>query len=193
MPLIFRIFKGVTIGSISILLLTIVIFGFAYKYDRNLFYRADNEITYELKVVDRVCNLSSCNKGIKVLILNSGNLDYPKAQLYFSNLPNSRNLVLQRDAYPYFDNFQGANSTSFSGSRNGSEAELYVKEIPRMWMVEISYSLDKFSGENYDWSLVSIELRGRGSILEENPRKVAGLMHAHEFCKWMFRTIKRMA
>lgn len=77
-------------------------FAFAYKYDRDILFTGDYEITYKIYKKEKVCNLSTCKDGLVLDILNSGTEDYYGLGIFLTDIPLLSKVVLNNNYYNKF-------------------------------------------------------------------------------------------
>ena len=167
------------------------VFGALYKYDRQLFYRGEHEITYLLKYKEQVCTLSSCNNGYILEFANSGTQIFDRFRLSVVGLDTTDLRVEQSLAR--LSNYETESSQEDEIkvliSRSGIVYDVHVRDIPPMWYAKLT-----FMSPDYDPYLEKsnpiVKFAGRGSFLEEDPKKVALLAKTQYFITAFFWKIR---
>jgi len=163
----------------------VVVTGFAYKFNRELFYIADYQVTYKMVPQEKVCIFSTCPSGLVLNAVNTGRKQQNNLRFIFKGIEsNSVKVDISTSLFFAYGQLtddwkqkqspQVGNCQSFQ-RRDG--IEVHCKNlIPKAHVrVLVSSQLESFDYGKTTWKLAHLRIEARGSTLEEDPVKVVYL------------------
>lgn len=178
--------------------LVILISGFAYKYDRKLFYRGPYEITYDSKELHGKTDLNNIGldkSGLPIFgrqyrIYNSGHEKYPH---FLFNIENHPALTAQFDDeviyYACKKNQNNIPKPNITLTGNTGSTTISIDSLEPCAMVLVNlYSYQEMLP--YEWENTHTSFTGYGSILEESPYKVALLTKLQNYFESLTKVFK---
>ena len=163
--------------NVVIVLMMFVISILLFKYERSFLYQGDLELTYSYDLDKKICLHSKCGSGMKLDILNSGNKNYRNITIFIRDVPLSLDLMSSSRIRKHMAEAaknKGSYGAEFKKILGGYD--ILINDIPPGWMVELSLSNDDSHFSKSLLENVSISFSANGSIMNENPYKVAALL-----------------
>ncbi len=179
-------------------LLLIGFFGISYKYDRQLFYRGDYEITYDIidlpdnHILSKIRKGTSNNSkfGKQYRIYNSGHKIYPQFILNIKNHPYHK-ISFSKNIFPVGCGSYNYDplSTDVQFRYFPNETSVIINNLKPCSMVQLTV-ISESSLDPNEWKYINTNFVATGSVLEENPIKVSQLSKAQDFFKGFLKIFK---
>lgn len=183
--------------KITIFLIGVVVFGVIFKYNRQIFFSGDYEITYDYEEKEESKLNLGCGKGIGLKVANSGNKKYPKVIIEINKIPYKalENLCIRSRKMPIGEEYSKDADKQIDIIIDRYDGSIFftISNLPIGWCVFINVSEPGDDFKKRDWSNIIIEMSGRGSILNENPTKVLIFKKVQKYIGYVFFAFKKIS
>lgn len=176
-----RIFKFL-LDNLWSTLAIILVLGSIYKYNRELFFQGDYEVTYISKITKKSCPLSTCiSPGYEIELVNTGYESHKNLNVEILNIPRASfvNFEIKQQRFSAYSvsskEMPDSHIIRYKVDRSNNGLVFNFGLIPPQWQISIHLSNQNDEQSPItleEWGKTYVSISGRGSFLFENPYKV---------------------